>query len=171
MTTVNSCPFCGHDNVEIGEVGIGEFAVDCPECMAIGPITGDIMSAIAQWNGALLANHKFVSVTPAGGGDISPAVADRATSLASNSGEAAAVVEPPKLDDVPAEARSDEIDIIGSFNAFDRALAERNSAPPPPGPPPLARCVTGGLVSQACHENPDSTGLFKNVFKKLRKPA
>ena len=49
---VHNCPFCNHDDVEIGEVSIGEYAVDCPECRAIGPIEGDIMGAIAAWNRA-----------------------------------------------------------------------------------------------------------------------
>jgi len=49
------------------------------------------------------------STTPAGGGDISPATADRSTSLASNSGEATVVVEPPKPEASPAKACSDEI--------------------------------------------------------------
>mgnify|MGYP000852741110 FL=1 len=30
MTTINPCPFCGHDDVEIDEVRPGEYAVDCP---------------------------------------------------------------------------------------------------------------------------------------------
>ena len=50
--TVSPCPFCNHDDVEIGEVSISEFAVDCPECRAIGPICGDVMDAIAKWNAA-----------------------------------------------------------------------------------------------------------------------
>jgi hypothetical protein len=50
--------------------------------------------------------------TPAGGGEISPASANRSTSLDSRTpGEVADVVEPPKQDDVPVEARSDEIDV------------------------------------------------------------
>lgn len=34
MIQVSPCPFCGHDDVEIDEVSISEFAVDCPECQA-----------------------------------------------------------------------------------------------------------------------------------------
>lgn len=30
MTTINPCPFCGHDDVEINEVGPAEYAVDGP---------------------------------------------------------------------------------------------------------------------------------------------
>jgi len=50
--TVNPCPFCGHDDVEIDEVSIAEYAVDCPECSAIGPITGTVMESITRWNAA-----------------------------------------------------------------------------------------------------------------------
>jgi len=50
--TVHNCPFCDHDDVEIGEVSIGEYAVECNECRCIGPIDGDIMGAIAAWNRA-----------------------------------------------------------------------------------------------------------------------
>lgn len=50
--TINSCPFCGHEDVEIDEVTVGEFAICCPECRAIGPNCGDVMSAIADWNKA-----------------------------------------------------------------------------------------------------------------------
>ena len=50
-------------------------------------------------------------VTQAGGGDVTPAAADRSTSLAASiPGEAAAVVEPPKQAE-PAEVRSDEINV------------------------------------------------------------
>lgn len=49
---VHNCPFCDHDDVEIGEVSIGEYAVECNECRCIGPIEGDIMAAIASWNKA-----------------------------------------------------------------------------------------------------------------------
>jgi hypothetical protein len=52
MTTIHNCPFCGHDDVEIDEVGICEYAVDCPECSAIGPICGTVMQAILDWNRA-----------------------------------------------------------------------------------------------------------------------
>lgn len=60
---------------------------------------------------AAFANEKIAeaSTTPAGGGDISPAAVDRSTSLASNSGEATVVVEPPKPEASPAQACSDEI--------------------------------------------------------------
>ena len=50
--TVSPCPFCNHDDVEIGEVSISEYAVECNECRCIGPIEGDIMGAIAAWNRA-----------------------------------------------------------------------------------------------------------------------
>ena len=47
--------------------------------------------------------------TPAGGGDISPAVKDGATSLAvATPGQALTVVEPPKPDEAPAAVCSDE---------------------------------------------------------------
>ena len=52
MTTINPCPFCGLEDVEIMEVRPGEFAVDCPECECIGPITPDVMDTIAAWNKA-----------------------------------------------------------------------------------------------------------------------
>ena len=47
---VAPCPFCGHYDVEIDEVAPSEFAVDCPECRAMGPITGTVMEAIELWN-------------------------------------------------------------------------------------------------------------------------
>lgn len=52
MIAIHDCPFCGHADVEIGEVGTCEYAVDCPECRAIGPIENDIMKAIGAWNTA-----------------------------------------------------------------------------------------------------------------------
>lgn len=52
MTFINPCPFCGHDDVEIDEVRVGEFSVDCPECECIGPIKPEVMEAIKAWNGA-----------------------------------------------------------------------------------------------------------------------
>lgn len=49
--TVMHCPFCGHDDVEIDEVDIGCFAVCCPECEVIGPISREnIEDAIGKWN-------------------------------------------------------------------------------------------------------------------------
>lgn len=47
---IDRCPFCGFDDVQIGEVRPGEFAVDCPECEAIGPIKPSEMEAISYWN-------------------------------------------------------------------------------------------------------------------------
>ncbi len=52
MITVNNCPFCGDENVEIDEIRSGEYAVDCQECESIGPIRADIMTAIEDWNRA-----------------------------------------------------------------------------------------------------------------------
>lgn len=81
------------------------------------------------------------STTPAGRGDITPAASVATTSLASRSTVAdLAVVEPPKLAEAPAEARSDEIDtrtlhdeidLNHSFHAFDRALVQDDNDPPP----------------------------------------
>ncbi len=62
MTTIHACPFCGHDDVEIDEVGVTEYAVTCPECRCIGPITGDIMGAIAAWNGSVIRDAAFIAL-------------------------------------------------------------------------------------------------------------
>ncbi len=115
MIQILPCPFCGHEDVEIGEIGLGEFAVDCPECQAIGPITDNIMSAIHDFNRRHQAPEPecVVSTTPAGRGEITPAAEAATILLASSSSVAGpAVVEPPKLDETPAEARADEI-ILG----------------------------------------------------------
>lgn len=51
MTTVMPCPFCGHDDVEIDEVDRGCFAVCCPECEAMGPVSRIcVENAIEGWN-------------------------------------------------------------------------------------------------------------------------
>lgn len=52
MTTILPCPFCGYHDVEIDEIEIGSYAVDCPDCRCIGPYGGDIMGAIREWNRA-----------------------------------------------------------------------------------------------------------------------
>lgn len=49
---IESCPFCGWHDVELGEIEPGRFAVDCPECECIGPFADDINAAIARWNAA-----------------------------------------------------------------------------------------------------------------------
>lgn len=55
--------------------------------------------------------------TPAGGGDISPASANRSTSFdSSNPGGVADVVEPPKPAEALAEASSDEIGLDEIFD-------------------------------------------------------
>jgi hypothetical protein len=56
MITIADCPFCGHADVEIDEVGITEYAVTCPECRCIGPICDEIMGAIAAWNSGVTRN-------------------------------------------------------------------------------------------------------------------
>ena len=55
--------------------------------------------------------------TPAGGGDISPAAAQHATSLATKSDAGAVVVETPKRDDLPVEAISDVINHPAHYTA------------------------------------------------------
>lgn len=45
-----NCPFCGNDQVEIGEPEPEHFAVDCPECGAVGPQEKTPLMAIAAWN-------------------------------------------------------------------------------------------------------------------------
>lgn len=47
---IDRCPFCGFDDVQIGEVRPGEFSVDCPKCEAMGPIKPSEMEAIIYWN-------------------------------------------------------------------------------------------------------------------------
>ncbi|MEN6586849.1 MAG: Lar family restriction alleviation protein [Sulfuricella sp.] len=47
---VSDCVFCGSPNVEIYEVGLNEFAVNCEECRCIGPIQDTVMEAISYWN-------------------------------------------------------------------------------------------------------------------------
>lgn len=47
---IDRCPFCGFDDVRIGDVRPGEFSVDCPECEAMGPIKPSEMEAISYWN-------------------------------------------------------------------------------------------------------------------------
>ncbi len=47
---IKPCVFCGFDDVTIDEVRIGGYAVDCPECEAIGPIKPTTMEAISFWN-------------------------------------------------------------------------------------------------------------------------
>jgi len=61
--TVDKCPFCDYDDVEIGEVSPGEFAVDCPECRCIGPVCGDVMESIAKWNEAIRRPNVVVNIT------------------------------------------------------------------------------------------------------------
>lgn len=55
--TIHTCPFCGHDDVELDEVDLRCFAVCCPECEAIGPISREnIEDAIGKWNAAHAKN-------------------------------------------------------------------------------------------------------------------
>ena len=57
------------------------------------------------------------SVTPAGGGAITPAAQDRTTSLATSIPGGAGAVAPPKRDDSPAEAGADvTLDEIFDFD-------------------------------------------------------
>jgi Lar family restriction alleviation protein len=48
---IEDCPFCGHDDVEIDEIAPARFAVTCPECQCIGPVSEvSAEGAILQWN-------------------------------------------------------------------------------------------------------------------------
>ena len=49
--TIHPCPFCDHDDVELDEIDAHCFAVCCPECECIGPVSREsIEEAIAAWN-------------------------------------------------------------------------------------------------------------------------
>ena len=68
--------------------------------------------------------------TPAGRGDITPAVIVAATSLAACSTAAdMTVVEPPPLADAPAAAGSDEITVEELFSQLNEPDAEDDSDP------------------------------------------
>ena len=81
----------------------------------------------------ILIDHES-SVTPAGGGAITPAASDRSTSLATcNTGGAEAVVEPPKLDEKPAEVRSDvTLDEIFDFDLKPLGEDDEDDSDPRP---------------------------------------
>lgn len=64
MTTIHPCPFCGHDDVEIGEVYPNSFSVVCPECECNGPIFPQVMDAIRAWNGSIDRTQPADNVTP-----------------------------------------------------------------------------------------------------------
>jgi hypothetical protein len=67
----------------------------------------------------LLDKQNDSVTTPAGGGDISPATLDGATSLASvPPGRAKVVIEPPKRDESPVAVRSDESALSKSVTEF-----------------------------------------------------
>jgi hypothetical protein len=73
-----------------------------------------------------LANQNDSVTTQAMRGDISMAVADDATSLASAlPGQAATVIEPPKPDDAPVAVRSDESALSKSVTEFCEWVTER----------------------------------------------
>jgi len=51
--SIDPCPFCGHDDIEVDEIEIGIIAICCPECMCIGPHQDGSQSvelAIKKWN-------------------------------------------------------------------------------------------------------------------------
>ena len=60
--TIHACPFCGHDDVELDEVDVKCYAVCCPECEAIGPISREnIEDAIGKWNTAHTKNPSLAA--------------------------------------------------------------------------------------------------------------
>ena len=44
------CPFCAGDRVELVEVDVGAWMVECMECHATGPIGKSMTQAEQQWN-------------------------------------------------------------------------------------------------------------------------
>ena len=49
--TINPCPFCAYTDVEIDEIDLNCYAVCCPDCEAIGPVSkANVEEAIAKWN-------------------------------------------------------------------------------------------------------------------------
>lgn len=73
-----------------------------------------------------LANQNSSVTTQAGSGDITPAVADASTSLASAfPGQAATVIEPPIPDDAPVAVRSDESALSKSVTEFCEWIGNR----------------------------------------------
>jgi hypothetical protein len=75
----------------------------------------------------LLDKQNDSVTTPAGGGDISPATLDGATSLASvPPGRAKVVIEPPKPDEAPVAVRSDESALSKSVTEFCEWVGKRN---------------------------------------------
>lgn len=50
MSDIKHCPFCGNQDVQIGEPEPGKIAIDCPECECVGPFGFSIESAIELWN-------------------------------------------------------------------------------------------------------------------------
>ena len=83
-------------------------------------VTGQPADKLTPTGRAWLANNEHLSVTTqAGSGDITPAVADASTSLASAfPGQAATVIEPPIPDDAPVAVRSDESALSKSVTEF-----------------------------------------------------
>lgn len=51
-TVIKPCPFCEWEDVLIGEIAPGHFAVDCPECECIGPFGDTVDEAVEAWNRA-----------------------------------------------------------------------------------------------------------------------
>ena len=48
---IKACPFCGWHDAEIDEINMGCFAVVCPDCEAIGPVSRiSLEDAIGEWN-------------------------------------------------------------------------------------------------------------------------
>ena len=49
--TIQPCPFCGYDDVEIDEINMAVYAVICPDCECIGPaIRESLEHAVDEWN-------------------------------------------------------------------------------------------------------------------------
>ena len=51
--SIDPCPFCGNEDIEVDEIELGIIAICCPECLAIGPHQDGAQSvelAIEKWN-------------------------------------------------------------------------------------------------------------------------
>lgn len=71
MDEIKPCPFCGWHDVELDEIDRQCYAVCCPDCEAIGPVSRHPdpfkgqHAAIAKWNRRVMSPDQQIEWTPA----------------------------------------------------------------------------------------------------------